>query len=364
MIKIRHLVEKNGRFFFQPTKAMRAAGFSNTPLGNDENEAQRYVEAQNTEWDSIRDKMRNDPMPEMARSDFDWLINKFQKDPTWFGKKAKRTQQEIDYCFRIIAAQFGPHAVRIIERRHCRAFYNKMRTDGFSVHKTRKVMKWFVRLLWFAIEIGARDDHPGRKLEMEVPTGRHQVWTPDEIESVISRAMKGGKTKSGNTVPPRPSIAMATRIAYDSSLPQQDILALTWPQFDGRGLTVKQIKPRGEHVELWLPLSATAINMLAGLPRSSSHIIISEDTGRRYTDRNSFSRIFRKFRNRAGVEGKTFQDIRRTALTELGNHGATNAEIVKFSGHDINSRVLKTYIKPDRTAAENAAAKRWGKEVE
>lgn len=63
-----------------------------------------------------------------------------------------------------------------------------------------------------------------------------------------------------------------------------------------------------------------------------------------------------------GIAERTSHDIRRTALTELGNRGATNAEIVRFSGHDINSRVLKTYVKPDRTAAENAAKKRWGME--
>nr|MBC8158653.1 hypothetical protein [Alphaproteobacteria bacterium] len=86
---------------------------------------------------------------------------------------------------------------------------------------------------------------------------------------------------------------------------------------------------------------------------------VSEETGQPYTDRNVFSRIFRKFRDRVGVKERTFHDIRRTALTELGNQGATNAEIVTLSGHDINSRVLKDYVMPDRTAALNAARKRW-----
>ena len=148
-------------------------------------------------------------------------------------------------------------------------------------------------------------------------------------------------------------------IAYDTSLPQQDILALTWAQFDGEGLTVKQIKKRGANKDLWPPLSAETLGMLTVTPRTSTHVIVSEETGQPYTDRNVFSRIFRKFRDRVGVKGRTFHDIRRTALTELGNQGATNAEIVTLSGHDINSRVLKDYVMPDRTAALNAARKRW-----
>ena len=73
----------------------------------------------------------------------------------------------------------------------------------------------------------------------------------------------------------------------------------------------------------------------------------------------SFSRIFRKFRERAGIERQiTFHDIRRTALTEFGNSGATTAEIVSMSGHSMNSRVLDVYVRPDQTAGKNAAKKR------
>ncbi|MBL6929735.1 MAG: tyrosine-type recombinase/integrase [Rhodospirillales bacterium] len=181
-----------------------------------------------------------------------------------------------------------------------------------------------------------------------------------DARGLIDHAMKGGVAGSGNKVPSRPSVALATQIAYDSSLPQQDILALEWGQFDGNSLTATQIKARGDHVELWIPLSAKTITMLNDTPRRSTHIIISEDTGKPYTDRRVFSRIFRKFRNRVGVEGRTFHDLRRTALTELGSHGATNAEIVSRSGHNINSRVLGDYVKPDRATAMNAAKKRWG----
>ena len=47
-------------------------------------------------------------------------------------------------------------------------------------------------------------------------------------------------------------------------------------------------------------------------------------------------------------------------MTEMGDAGATNAEIVALSGHKENSRVLDTYIKPGRAAAMNAAMERWG----
>jgi len=39
-------------------------------------------------------------------------------------------------------------------------------------------------------------------------------------------------------------------------------------------------------------------------------------------------------------------------------YGATNAEIVSFSGHSINSPVLDVYVKPDRIIAKRAKNKR------
>ena len=62
--------------------------------------------------------------------------------------------------------------------------------------------------------------------------------------------------------------------------------------------------------------------------------------------------------SRAGLERSlTFHDLRTTALTNMGNKGATMAEIVSFSGHKLNSPVLETYVKPGREAAIRALNK-------
>ena len=49
--------------------------------------------------------------------------------------------------------------------------------------------------------------------------------------------------------------------------------------------------------------------------------------------------------------------FRTTALTNMGNKGATMAEIVSFSGNKLNSPVLETYVKPGREAAQRARTK-------
>ena len=62
--------------------------------------------------------------------------------------------------------------------------------------------------------------------------------------------------------------------------------------------------------------------------------------------------------SRAGLERRlTFHDLSTPALTNMGNKGATMAEIFSFSGHKLNSPVLETYVKPGREAAKRTLDK-------
>ncbi|MBF0383181.1 MAG: tyrosine-type recombinase/integrase [Magnetococcales bacterium] len=363
---MRYLVEKNGLYYFQASPAMRKNGFSTESFGSDLDKAEARVLELTEQWESIRATKRQGNRRPQAGI-FSQLIDVFQKDYDWYGKKHPRTREEYDYSFQIISKYFGDAPVKSFQRRHGRAFYNELRNIGASAHKAKRVMKSLRRLMKYAIELGIRLDNPVAEMSLETPKARDQVWTSEEIQAVIEEAQKGGKATSGNVIPSRPSIALAVSIAYDTSLPQQDILALTWDQFDGEGLNVNQKKKRGGK-EIWVPLSPQTIKILNSQEKQSTYIIVSEVDGKPYIDLNvevnrvrcrSFSRIFRKFRKRAGIERHiTFHDIRRTALTEYGNSGATTAEIVSLSGHQMNSRILDVYVKPDRKAGQNAAKKR------
>ena len=110
--------------------------------------------------------------------------------------------------------------------------------------------------------------------------------------------------------------------------------------------------------------------MLENTLRTQLHIIISEEIGRPYLDdpnttahsqRTAFGRLSAKFKKRAGVDGRTFHDLRRSAMSAMGNSGATNTEIASFSGHNPASPVLGVYVRPDKETARNTATKRLEK---
>ncbi|MBF0358992.1 MAG: tyrosine-type recombinase/integrase [Magnetococcales bacterium] len=362
---MKHISKKGERYYFNPSGTMRKHGYGSIPLGTDYHIARKKIEKLVEEWERI--KNTGPDILEPVKGDFNWLIDRFQKDPTWYKAKAPRTREEMDYVFNILAEIIGTHRVLEFARRHGRAIYNKIRVEG-SPHKGKKVIKWLVRLMTYSIEIGVRDDNPILDMELEATPGRKQVWKKEEVEAILEAMLNGGKAKSGNIIHPRPSIALATMIAYDSTLPQQDILALQWSQFDGEGLAVTLMKERAKK-PVWVPLRKKTIKFIQEMvPKVSPYMIVSEANGQPYLDEQEdvnrsrcriFSKLFRKFRERAGIQRQlTFHDLRRTAMSDLGNSGATNAEIVAFSGHSVSSPVLDVYVKPDHQAARRAAKKR------
>ena len=98
--------------------------------------------------------------------------------------------------------------------------------------------------------------------------------------------------------------------------------------------------------------------MLDSADKDSVNIIVSEETGKPYRGKDDFGKVFRKVRKWAGIERPlTFQDLRTTALTNMGIKGATTEGIISFSGHKFYSPVLEEYVKPGRAAAQRARTK-------
>lgn len=175
------------------------------------------------------------------------------------------------------------------------------------------------------------------------------IWNTQEVAAVI-----------GASCDIYPSVGLAVLISVNTTLPQGDILALKWNQYDGEAFRVRQIKKRG-NLELYIPLTPEIINELDAMLSkgvSSTHIVVYEGTGRPYRDKDQFGRAFRICRDRAGVDSNvTFQDLRKTGITELAKNSATNAEIVSFSGHAVNSPILQDYVMQAKQTARNARRK-------
>jgi len=350
-IQVRHLVVKASAYYFQATPAMRASGIFSEALGTDLEKAVARAEALNKAWDEIRTGREPVAAPAPRIGTLAHLIDKLRASSEW-SDKAPATIRGLEYALRIIAPVFGPTQLKAITPDHCRDFYDALRTQG-STDRAARVMKWLRYLFNFGLRYQLTNSNPAQAVRVKHPAARSEVWEPDQMQAVISKAIDLDL----------PCIALTIQIAYDTSLRQGDILALTWEQFDGESLWLKQGKTgKEQRVPLWPEtvqmIEATRISSGA-IPMKTAPIIRGPH-GRRYLSDN-FTHRFRDICRAAGVSNDLqFLDIRRTASKERAEAGATEAELAAGTGHSIEhgSQILDTYNPRSYALAKSAQDKR------
>jgi integrase len=120
---------------------------------------------------------------------------------------------------------------------------------------------------------------------------------------------------------------------------QGDLLRLTWNAYNGAEIRLRQSKSIGRRrrlVSVVIPVGAPLKAALDQAAKSKkSPIILLNSEGRPWTE-DGFRASFNKARDKAGVIGLTFNDLRGTAVTRLALEGCTEAQIVSITGHALN----------------------------
>lgn len=146
----------------------------------------------------------------------------------------------------------------------------------------------------------------------------------------------------------------ALLLALHTGQRQGDILALTWTNYDGQYITIRQGKT-GVRVEI--PCTSELKRMLDGLPRTAS-VILTTKTGRPWTA-FYFRHAWKAAVMKAGIEGLHFHDLRGTAVTRLAEAGCTLPEIAAITGHSLRSvnAIIEKYLSRTRHLADQAISR-------
>ena len=338
-VNVRHLVERAGRWYFQPTRAMKLQGFQPRAFGTDVAEAMATTQRLNEEWDAVR---KRGPAPAgVVPGTVKWLIREY-KCSDWFTRLAPRTREEGDRHIARIDAALGRVHVATLRRRNIRRFHEKL-MSARGRWQANEGAKWLRRMLSYAVELELRKDNPALRLELKHARPRRIVWTPEQVEVFKATAIDMG----------RRYWALAVQLGYDTAADLGDILKLTWNDFDGEGIAFRRSKT---DAGLWVPLSAEGLRMLAETEKHAVQIVVGDVKHRPISHRSFFGRIFREIRTAAGLPSDLrFRDLRRTVGTEISAGGG---QIHPITGHQPGSPVIKYYIVPNKDAARNAQAAR------
>jgi len=328
-----------GAYYWQPTPAVKKLGFVAEPLGKDRWRAFARAEELNQQVEVER---RNDSESSIRRGSVAELIRLYRKDPA-FQQLAAKTRQGYGYILDRIEKIEGDVSVTDLTRRHLKDIY-RTAVDGRGLAMANAIMRIWRIILGLAVDEGWIETNPASALRLTTPRPRRRLWSDEERERFHKQANEMG----------RPSMALAVTLGWDLAQRQGDLLRLTWTDWNGSSFGIRQGKT-GAVVRV--PAMPETCALIEATPRASTRIIVSEATGNPYRE-DHFRHEFARIRDAAALPADLqFRDLRRTALTNAGDMGATDDELRALSGHQ-SREVVKTYVVPSDAQARAAQRKR------
>ena len=247
--------------------------------------------------------------------------------------------------------------------------YRQARLDkGNTVPTVNKKIRSLKRLFNLAVERGQLDENPMRFLKtIKHPKKKVIVFDSDECRKILEVVTAG-----------RFDWRLLIRMCLETGLRKSELLNLAWWDIDFGAKTVN-VTPKEDTDRTWcwkikdsdcreLPLSDEVIDQLVELQEAQKeghpYVFVPADRYERIQDRRklgrwsykdsrlsvlpNFSRDFAVLLNRAGIKGKEFHDLRRTAITNWFIAGMKINEVMVLAGHSSMTTTQEFYLAVSR----------------
>lgn len=287
-----------------------------------------------------RERFKSTGKAVYAPGSFDDLCDAYLRSDD-YGSLALTTRG--DYRERIdwLRQRFGALQVSGIDREFVVALRDKLAAKPRAADWMLQVLR---RLLYFALDRPSRyglQYNPAARFKRawRPSASSNRPWTPAEVAAM--------------TKVPGP-IATAVMLGAHLGQREGDVLRLTWAQFDGEAVTLRQSKT-GE--QLVVPAHPELVAYLERLPRIELGTIVVGARGRPLTG-NGFRTLFQRQRAAARVSGITFHGLRHTAAQALAEAGCSEAEIRAVLGHRTSQMASHYTRRADQARLAGAAVER------
>lgn len=273
------------------------------------------------------------------------LIRSFCTSPEW-----KNLQESTRSIMRLnlnaVDQKFGSMRIQALSARRIRSVFLDWR-DRLAEKTPRAAdakLAALARVLSWAFDRGEIEKNPLESFHRAYRVDRSEIiWLPEHIDAFVGSAP--------------PALCAALMLALHTGQRQGDILSLTWANYDGRALTLRQGKTGAR---VFIPCTAALRGMLDATPRSAGAVtILVAPNGRPWTS-DSFKKAWRAAVSQVpSLRDLHFHDLRGTAVTMLSEAGCTTQEIASITGHSLPgvARILDVYLARTRTLSERAITK-------
>jgi integrase len=272
------------------------------------------------------------------------LLLRFQESGEFLYGISERTRRDYVKQIKRMERAFGDFPIKALDDPKSRTVFLDWRDElaHSSLRQADSAYQTLARILSWALKRGLITTNPcaeGGKLYHG--TRVDKIWSDDEVARFLE------------TAPPH--IRLAMMLAINTGQRQGDLLKLTWSAYDGRIIRVRQRKT-GAYVPV--PVSDELRSVLDATPRLSPVIVINTE-GKPWSE-SGFQGAWGKAAARAGITGRTFHDLRGTAVVTLARAGCNEVEIYSITGHkpgDVQAILTAHYLPRDTKVAMNAIAK-------
>lgn len=323
------------RYVWRPSPSLRKFGFREVRLEGDRATAARQAEQLNRQAYAERDSAAALTVAGRIPTTLHGLLTAYLASPEFAGLRDS-TKRGYRQCAELLREPpLGPSSLKNITPPSVTALKRSMAATPWQANAVLRVL----RLVW---AWGRREgfvagENPAADFRVLKTSPRHIVWTRLEEDLFLEWA--------------RPDLRLAYLLAIYTAQREGDLLALPWGAYDGETVSLRQSKT-GELIAL--PATGRLKAALDATPRRAT-VILTDSRGLPWKP-SWFQHSFAKAMKAAGVKGRRFMDLRRTAIVRLGEAGCTTGEIAAVSGHSIEytQGILDTYL--PRNSAMAAAA--------
>jgi len=193
--------------------------------------------------------------------------------------------------------------------------------------------------------------NPWKYVEPLTPKRRKLKWTSEQMKILMDTAFSRFEWRS---------VGVMILLAYETSQRATDLREAKWDniRFDTKEFVLEEQSKRG--AEVAIPLADNVMDVLDQQMQDFGHqnYVAPHPKGMKPYNLQLLSKTFQRIRETAGLPKELqMRDIRRTVISELADNGATQAEIMSWSGH-MNPNSLKPYLQTGKAAAKAAFDKR------
>jgi integrase len=245
-----------------------------------------------------------------------------------FTKKAPRTKKDYLRFLKMIEDEFGDMPLSLLEKPKARGLFKTWR-DGMAHHPRTADYAWgmLARVLSVAKDRGTITTNVCERGGRLYSVDRAEItWQAEHIGAFGAVAS--------------PELRFALIVALWTAQRQGDLIRLTWSQYDGVHIRLKQSKTAARVV---IPVGSVLKGALDAQRRTDGPIL-RNSRGKAWTG-DGFRTSWGKATDKAGIEGLRFHDLRGTAVTRLSLAGCNNQQIAAITGHSEKEvdRIISAY---------------------